>query len=190
MEEKKTIIVNLYGGPGNGKSTGAAYIFSRLKMAGINAELVTEFAKDKVFEESKGVFQNQAYMFGKQFFKISRVLGKVDVIVTDSPLLLTCIYNNFVGDVRDKLDELAVAVNATMLNKNYFIARVKPYNPVGRFQTEEESGKVSERILDFLDNSGIEYKSGPGATSFYDLIVEEVLMDVSDGQQTDRKAKD
>lgn len=60
------LVVNLFGAPGAGKSTGAAYIFSKLKMAGINAELVTEFAKDKVWEESKAVFENQAYIFGKQ----------------------------------------------------------------------------------------------------------------------------
>ena len=72
------LIVNLYGAPGAGKSTGAAYVFSQLKMHGINAELVTEFAKDKVWEESKAVFQNQAYIFGKQYFRISRVQGKVD----------------------------------------------------------------------------------------------------------------
>ena len=33
------LVVNLFGAPGAGKSTGAAYIFSKLKMAGINAEL-------------------------------------------------------------------------------------------------------------------------------------------------------
>ena len=32
-------------------------------MAGINAELVTEFAKDKVWENNEEVFKNQAYMF-------------------------------------------------------------------------------------------------------------------------------
>ena len=35
---KDTLIVNLYGGPGSGKSTGAAYIFSMLKMVGVDAE--------------------------------------------------------------------------------------------------------------------------------------------------------
>lgn len=44
---KNTLVVNLLGGPGCGKSTGAAYIFSQLKMRNIDAELVTEFAKDK-----------------------------------------------------------------------------------------------------------------------------------------------
>ena len=64
MQEKKTLVVNLFGAPGSGKSTAAAYIFALLKMAGINAELVTEFAKDKVWEEAKAAFENQQYLFG------------------------------------------------------------------------------------------------------------------------------
>lgn len=59
------IIVNLFGVPGAGKSTGAAYIFSKLKMRGIEAELITEFAKDKVWKNSEKAFQNQAYIFGQ-----------------------------------------------------------------------------------------------------------------------------
>lgn len=88
------LIVNLFGVPGAGKSTGAAYIFSRLKMLGVNAELVTEFAKDKVWENNEEVFNNQAYIFGKQSFKISRCANKVDVVITDSPLPLSVFYNN------------------------------------------------------------------------------------------------
>ena len=54
MEDKKEsgkksfLLISLYSGPGSGKSTGAAWIFAKLKLAGVNAELVTEFAKDKV----------------------------------------------------------------------------------------------------------------------------------------------
>ena len=58
------LVVNLYGAPGAGKSTGAAYIFSKLKMAGVKAELVTEFAKDMVWEENNEALHNQMYMFG------------------------------------------------------------------------------------------------------------------------------
>ena len=49
---KKPIAINLAGPPGAGKSTGAAYLFYKLKTMGINAELVTEFAKDKTWEHN------------------------------------------------------------------------------------------------------------------------------------------
>ena len=45
---KKSLIINLYGGPGSGKSTCAAYIFSQLKMHNINAELITEQTKAEI----------------------------------------------------------------------------------------------------------------------------------------------
>ena len=39
------IVVNLFGGPGCGKSTTAAWLFNQLKERGINCEYVTEFPK-------------------------------------------------------------------------------------------------------------------------------------------------
>ena len=94
---KDTIIVNLYGGPGTGKSTGAAYIFSMLKMTGVDAEYVTEFAKDKAWEGNQEVFKCQFYITGKQAYRIARCFGKVDVIVTDSPIRLGKIYADMIG---------------------------------------------------------------------------------------------
>ena len=113
----KTIIVNLFGAPGAGKSTGAAYIFSKIKMAGVNAELVTEFAKDKVWEESKEVFNNQIYIFGKQSFKISRVMNKVDVIITDSPIILSSFYNSD-ETIQEELDALVMKTFNSYNNMN------------------------------------------------------------------------
>ena len=44
---KNTLIVNLYAGPGAGKSTGAAYIFlQNSKWHGIDCEYVSEYTKD------------------------------------------------------------------------------------------------------------------------------------------------
>jgi len=45
------IVVNFFAPPGHGKSTFAALVFSKLKMLGVNCELVSEFAKDMVWEE-------------------------------------------------------------------------------------------------------------------------------------------
>ena len=171
------ILVNLYGAPGSGKSTGAAYIFAKLKMAGINAELVTEFAKDKVWEESKEVFNNQAYIFGKQYFRISRCENKVDVIVTDSPLLLSVIYNNS-EILGEDFNKVVLNVMNTYNTKNYFINRVKEYNPKGRFQSEEESDELSEDIRDFLLKQGIDFYEVEGDTAGYDIIVNDILKDL------------
>jgi adenylate kinase family enzyme len=37
------LVVNLWGGPGSGKSTGACYIFAQLKLLGVNCEYVSEY---------------------------------------------------------------------------------------------------------------------------------------------------
>lgn len=168
------LIANLYGAPGAGKSTGAAYIFAKLKMSGVNVELVTEFAKDKVWEESKEVFNNQAYIFGKQYFRISRCENKVDVIVTDSPLILSIIYNNS-EILGEDFNKVVLNVMNSYNTKNYFINRVKEYNPKGRFQTEEESDELSEDIRDFLLKQGIDFYEVEGDTAGYDKIVEDIL---------------
>lgn len=49
----KSRIINLWAGPGSGKSTIAAYVFSKLKMKNINCELVTEYAKQLVYSGRK-----------------------------------------------------------------------------------------------------------------------------------------
>ena len=168
------ILVNLFGAPGAGKSTGAAYIFSQLKMRGINAELVTEFAKDKVWEGSKAVFENQAYIFGKQYFRISRCADQVDVIVTDSPLLLSILYNND-EDLGGTFDAVVRRVAQKYNSKNYYLKRVKDYNPAGRFQTEEESDEIATELKRLLDREGVDYKVRRGDVIGYEQIVEDIM---------------
>lgn len=167
------IIVNLFGVPGAGKSTGAAYIFSQLKMKGVNAELITEFAKDKVWENNEKVFKNQMYLFGKQSFRISRVEDEVDVIVTDSPLLLSIFYNSnpILGD---NFNTLVADVFHSYNNVNYLLTRTKPYNPSGRHQTEEESKALEQPMRQLLKDWNVEYKDALGEIASYDKIVEEV----------------
>ena len=168
------IIVNLFGVPGAGKSTGAAYIFSQLKMRGINAELITEFAKDKVWENNEKVFKNQLYLFGKQSFRISRVQDEVDVIVTDSPLLLSILYNQ-TPILGENFNQLVYDVFNSYNNINYLIKRTKPYNPAGRLQTEEESDALAEPLISLLKKENINYKEISGDIKGYDKIVQEVL---------------
>ena len=169
------IVVNLYGAPGAGKSTGAAYVFSQLKMRGVNAELVTEFAKDKVWEGSKAVFENQAYIFGKQYFRISRVKDKVDVVVTDSPIILSCFYGKNDPILGEEFNAFVKKVSASFCSLNAFIDRVKPYNPVGRFQTEEQSDEISQKLQNLLASYGVQLQHYPGDLNGYDKLVEATI---------------
>ena len=52
MVRQRPIYICLYASPSSGKSTMAANVFSKLKMFGVNCELVTEFAKDLVWDNS------------------------------------------------------------------------------------------------------------------------------------------
>ena len=168
------IVVNFIGAPGAGKSTGAAYIFSQLKMAGINAEYISEFAKDKTWGEDFLSLQCQEYVFGKQSMRLFRVKDKVDVVITDSPLILSILYN--------KSEVLGQSFNQTVLNvfnsyNNiiYFVNRTKPYNPSGRNQTQEESDQIAKDIENFLNQNNIPFQSIDGRKKDYDEVVSDIL---------------
>lgn len=173
---KKPIVVNLFGGPGVGKSTGAAYAFSMLKMKGINCELVPEFAKDKTWEHNTLALSNQAYVFGKQCYRMSRCASQVDVIVTDSPLLLSVIYNNDLGDTFNKM---VLEVFNSYNNLNFMLERTKPYNPIGRNQTEEESDQLSRDIRSALLNNNLGFTYITGDIEGYDEIIRTVMYEIN-----------
>ena len=99
---KNTILINIYGGPGAGKSTTAAGVFYELKRIGYDCGLVTEMATELVYDEAFNVMNDQIYLFGEQWHRTFRMLGKVDFIVTDSPLLMNIVYNRFKDEDFDK----------------------------------------------------------------------------------------
>ena len=170
--KNKLLIVNLYGVPSAGKSTGASFIFSILKMCGVNAELVTEFAKDKVWENNEEVFRNQAYIFGKQLFRITRCENKVEVIVTDSPIMLSSFYNSTLPECFNKtVKEIAKTYNSV----DFLLNRVKTYNPIGRHQTEEESNALLPKMVKMLNDNGISASVIDGWVNGYDECIEKIL---------------
>lgn len=178
------IVLNLYGGPGTGKSTSAAMIFAMLKQSGVNAELVTEFAKDLTWHRRQKTLDDQVYVFGKQQHKLHMLRNQVDVVVTDSPLLLTLHYGQ---DTYESLRDLAVEVYDSHDNIDVFLNRTKKYNPIGRTQTEEEARIVDVSIQNILDVSARGYSVHETTQTSYDLIVQSVKYALKRKQNTDAR---
>jgi nicotinamide riboside kinase len=148
-------VINLFGGPGSGKSTIAAGLFYRLKMSGCSCEYVTEYAKDLVWSSNYETLSNQIYVFGKQHNKMFRLRNKVDYIITDSPLLLSIYYaiaNNFKST---SLKNLILEEHDKYDNINIFLNRVKQYDESGRTQTLQQAKdidwEIENNLLRFLE---------------------------------------
>ena len=169
---KDTIVVNFFAGPGCGKSTGASWLFSQLKLNGVDCEYVSEFAKDKVWENNGEVFKCEFYITGKQSFKVSRCFGKVDVIITDSPIAISMVYSEsdkFKAAVLEEFNKYEKN------NMNILLRRAVPYDQNGRFQNEDEAKNIDDKIKNTLDESEIPYMIINGNVDGYKSILDIVL---------------
>lgn len=169
---KDTIVVNFFAGPGCGKSTGASWLFSQLKLNGVDCEYVSEFAKDKVWENNNEVFKCEFYITGKQSFKVSRCFGKVDVIITDSPIAISMVYSDsdkFKAAVLEEFNKYEKN------NLNILLKRVVPYDPNGRFQTEDEAKNIDDNIKNTLDKNNIPYITIDGNVDGYKTVLDMIL---------------
>lgn len=142
-------IVNLYGGPSSGKSTAAAGIFNRMKVRGLNVELVMEAAKDHVWEGHDNILSDQLFLLSQQNRRLARLIGKVDWIITDSPLPLCCIYKP--KDYLSTFDPLVMELYNTYNNINFFLKRTDSYQDEGRVHDKKQAIQIDKRIKGVLD---------------------------------------
>ena len=90
--EKKAIVINLFGGPCVGKTFLSWNLAAKLRKEGIMSEIASEYVKRLIYEEREKTIQNQRYIFAKQEYSIYSLLDHNQVIITDSPILLSIIY--------------------------------------------------------------------------------------------------
>ena len=105
-------IINLFGGPGIGKSSIAAGITYKLKKKHISCNNPYEFPKALAWDQNTEAIRDQLYVLANQHRGIAQSYGKVDYIVVDSPILFSLIYknwydsgypSNFYGDSFDQM---------------------------------------------------------------------------------------
>jgi Cdc6-like AAA superfamily ATPase len=134
--------INIFGGPGTGKSTTAAAVFAALKQQGKNVELSVEYAKSRVYEEHWSMFPDQVYIFAQMLRQYHRVEGKVDYMVSDSPLLLSVVYGRWHGMPYKSLEPLIVEAVNSYHNINIMLERTVDYQSTGRNQDIEQAEQL------------------------------------------------
>lgn len=167
-----TIVINLIGSPGTGKSTIASELFAKMKWEGYDVELVSEYAKELVWEERTETIKNEVYLFAKQHHRIFRLLGKVKFIITDRPLILSNLYNDVYGDKSTEFTNLVMHEVNKMKNMNILLERVKPYVKKGRNQTEEQSREFAKKIKKNLDDNNVNYMEMKATSEVSTTVIE------------------
>jgi hypothetical protein len=150
-----TTVINLYGASGVGKSTTSADLFACMKKSMIDVELVREWVKRWAWQERKIGRYDQPYISAKQQKEELSLYGKVEYIVTDSPVLMGSFYEEYYGGTT-----LTRAMNLGFLllteeeynikRINIWLPRNKPYVQKGRYETEEQSNKIAIDMKEWL----------------------------------------
>lgn len=178
METKHTKVINLFGGPGVGKSTTAAELFYNIKKRHLKAELVREYVKDWAWEHRKVGQYDQIYIAGKQCRRESMLYGKVDIIVTDSPILLSPFYQDYYSHIDivkpSILKFIDYAKTTGIKYYNYYLKRETKYDAEGRYETEEQAKELDRSLQKWLREHGIGFTEIEG-TKKAQFILKDVL---------------
>lgn len=177
---KQPKIVNIFGGPGTGKSTLALELTAELKKHGYNADYVSEVAKEYVYSGDTDILKSESLssqlnLLHKQKAKLDLCIkGGLDYIVIDSPLLLNLAYFN------DK----SISNNATQYYQKYVYNIFKRYNNInflilrgnslynrqGRIQSKDDAINKDIVISELLRQYGIKTTSITNDVSIDDII--------------------
>lgn len=179
--QRKKLALNLFGEPCAGKTAAAHYITGCLKMLGIHAEYTGEYAKDCAWEHRSLTVADQIYIFAKQYHRMW-VLAQSDeteVIVTDSPLLLSIHYNRD-PTVQVPLDDLVQACWAQFDNRCYWLERSGfEFQADGRFQASSaEAAEVGAGIIATAAKYGIRMQTISSQRSMLDTVAEQIAEEV------------
>ena len=175
--------VNFFGGPCAGKSTAAAGLFYEMKKHWIEAEYIQEYAKELVWSNSMHMLSEQNYIFAEQEHRLHRLNEKIEVAISDSPLLLSSFYAPQV--YFDSFHQSVFDFFHMYDNLNIFVQRSHEYSLQGRLQDEKDADHIAQEMQLFLQNNGIPYWSITASnTSPHRLLrwlIEDIGIKLPDG---------
>ena len=164
-----TTIVNLWGGPGSGKSTTAAGVFAAMKLRGISCELVTEYVKTWAWRGDTIREFDDVYLTAKQLRRESALYGKVEYVITDSPISLGALYERLYKPGSTCMADLCAHLRARQLVAglrviNLLVDRTKTYVAAGRWETEEQARRVDTFARELLKSIDTDWQVVWGVT--------------------------
>ena len=172
-------IINLFGGPGIGKSSIAAGITYKLKKNHITCDNPYEFPKTLAWDENHSAIADQLYVLANQHRGIVKSFGKVDYIILDSPILLSLTYKNYYKKESypstlygESFDKMLLDTFNQYDNINIVLERTDGnHNNNERYQNLEESIELDKEIEYSLRINDIPYhKIKVGKNTVNDIL--------------------
>jgi adenylate kinase family enzyme len=170
-----TTIINMWGGPGSGKSTTAAGVFAAMKLQGISCELVTEYVKTWAWRGDTIREFDDVYLTAKQLRRESALYGKVEYVITDSPLSLGALYERLYKPDASCMADLCAHLRARQEAAglkviNLLVARNKEYVPAGRWETKEQALRVDVFARELLESFDPNWRAVWGVTDVLQVV--------------------
>jgi hypothetical protein len=157
-------VINLFGGPGSGKTNTCSALHSALKSEGKSIEQSLEHPKELMYDDRyknrRPSLYEEVWFFGEQCRRLTIYLGNVDLVVTDKPLLMNAWYasktDSALGAVMLSMWQCVAKQLAGDGHKqiNLYLERIAPYQQEGRYQSEEEARATDPEIRAFLIDIG------------------------------------
>jgi predicted ATP-dependent serine protease len=168
-------VINIFGGPGIGKSTLAAQIYTELKKRHINIEYIPEYPKELVYEERLLTLKDQIYVFAHQHHKIWTAAKHNQVVVTDSPIILSTVYN---PETSANFRALILEMHNKFNSMNIVLKRnPETHTMVGRVHSLTESISLDRRIVDVLVEEGIDFAEFDPVNDNLQVLLELIIQE-------------
>jgi deoxyadenosine/deoxycytidine kinase len=155
--------INLFAGPGAGKSTLASWLFAELKLRDYSIELVSEYVKSWAIEKRKIHPFHQVYFMGRQLeYEYRFLTNGVKHIITDSPVFLAATYaryyNSHLFEVANQMESIISTYEKKHPAINIFLNRGDYFQQEGRYHNREQAENIDRAVLSTLISNGVEFK--------------------------------
>jgi len=154
--------INLFGGAACGKSITATNVRAQLGFRGCDIELVDEVIKEWTYIPRIPKDCDSFFLQASQIQKEDiRLRAGVDLIVSDSPLLLQYFYAWYHKvPLQEPMRLAALEFEELYPSLNIFMDREdKFYNEVGRYEKLDEAKKIDDLIKDILVKNDTSFTS-------------------------------